>query len=91
MNLWINQKEENNETARFNPFFKGYLTIKMEKLMDDKKIEYFLIYLRKQIQTLGEIGKLSHRHKGFISSQLRDEIDQQLMELSIKKNYPEIF
>ena len=54
--------------------------------MNDNETEYFLIYLRRQIQTLGEVGRLSHRQKGFISTQLRNEIDDLLMEIAIKKN-----
>ena len=57
--------------------------------MNDNEIEYFLIYLRKQIQTLGEMGKFTHRQKGFISVQVINEIDDQLMEISIKKNQSE--
>jgi hypothetical protein len=57
--------------------------------MTDRETEYFLIYLRKQIQTLGEVGRLSHRQKGFISTQLRNEIDDLLMEIAIKKNQSE--
>jgi hypothetical protein len=54
--------------------------------MTDQETEYFLIYLRKQIQTLGEIGKFTHRQKAFISTQLRNEIDDLLMGIAIKKN-----
>jgi hypothetical protein len=54
--------------------------------MNDNEIEYFLIYLRRQIQTLGEISKFTHRQKAFISNQLKNEIDEQLMAIAIKKN-----
>jgi len=57
--------------------------------MTDRETEYFLIYLRRQIQTLGEIGKFTHRQKAFIATQLRNEIDDLLMEIAIKKNQSE--